>query len=417
MKKFVLILLAALLISTCALSCVAFANDGNTQNATEQTPSSQGLAEFLQALCENSGSARREFIAEQFGSALREQGVPDTVVQRPATVQNGETLLYVCNIEAFLDNGDDSDDCIVIGAHYDSVGEGANDNASGVTAMYGVLQRLAADVSDLPFDVLFVAFDGEEQGLVGSSVYVDSQIAAPVDDVHNGVSLDSVKVMFNIDSIALGQNLYLACENKSTDLADLICAQSSALREKPYGLGVYAGIDFYGYGYYEYVQNSDHTPFRVAGVPTAAIFSGSYNALGYVDDSGVQNTSDDTFANLGNDSLGKIATVADVITRSVTDEYFYDVAQNARRQLVNLDGVYNHLWVSLAVAFVLILLVVFAWLYYRKLQKRAILGTAEVKTNSVFSKPAAEEIFTFQDASEQSKPSDDNADDIFTFKK
>jgi len=39
---------------------------------------------------------------------------------------------------------------------------------------------------------------------------------------------------------------------------------------------------------------------------------------------------------------------------------------------------------------------IFAYNYYKKLQKRAILGNAEVKTSTVFEKPDDDDIFTFR---------------------
>lgn len=61
---------------------------------------------------------------------------------------------------------------IVISAHYDSKDNtlGANDNASGVAALIEcarVLQKV-----ELPFNIQFVLFTGEEKGLIGSRYYL-----------------------------------------------------------------------------------------------------------------------------------------------------------------------------------------------------------------------------------------------------
>ena len=77
------------------------------------------------------------------------------------------------------------------------------------------------------------------------------------------------------------------------------------------------------------------------------------------------------------------------------DSDFAAVCDNAVNQLVNLNLVYTRLYpklVALGLSLVCLLLLV---PYYRKLQKRAIMGTAEVKTSRVFSQPDAEDIFTF----------------------
>jgi len=53
-----------------------------------------------------------------------------------------DNLSYYFNIEAVL-NKDGGEKQIIFGAHYDSEGEGANDNASGVAAMLLILENLS----------------------------------------------------------------------------------------------------------------------------------------------------------------------------------------------------------------------------------------------------------------------------------
>jgi hypothetical protein len=79
------------------------------------------------------------------------------------------------------------DQAIVIGAHYDHVGvgghlsvspervgqihNGADDNASGTSAIIEMARVAAADRSRFPRTLVFVAFAGEERGLLGSAHY------------------------------------------------------------------------------------------------------------------------------------------------------------------------------------------------------------------------------------------------------
>lgn len=308
---------------------------------------------------------------------------------------NGEAVCY--NVEARIESAS-SQSQVIIGAHFDSACDGANDNASGVAALYLTMQSIAG-AAELPFDVVFVAFGGEESGLLGSYDYVESM---------SGSDRENTLVMFNLDSVGGGDNLYVFCENKSTSLANLILANqtgASALVEKPYAMGIYP-IDYYGYGYYEEVQGSDHTPFRLAEVPTVLFFAGNYSGWNYVESSdsskNVMNTSSDTLDNMeqfwGNEFYDKTATVAATLTATLTSSEFLSVAQNARNELVNNDLVFGTLWPTVAVAALLVLCVVFGCLYYRKLQKRAILGTAEAKEQpSVFQKPNVEDIFDLGD--------------------
>ena len=70
-------------------------------------------------------------------------------------------------------NGSASSPPYIVGAHYDTaVGTpGADDNASGVAAVMEIARVLSAHKSDST--LVFVAFDGEEQGLFGSWHYVE----------------------------------------------------------------------------------------------------------------------------------------------------------------------------------------------------------------------------------------------------
>lgn len=93
---------------------------------------------------------------------------------------------------------------LVIGAHYDHLGmggfgslavgeeavhNGADDNASGVAALLAAAERLAADPPARP--IVFVAFTGEEQGLLGSARYATSP-AVPLERTSGMVNLDMV---------------------------------------------------------------------------------------------------------------------------------------------------------------------------------------------------------------------------------
>lgn len=88
-----------------------------------------------------------------------------------------------------------SDSVIVVGAHYDHVdeGDGVIDNWSGASMLPSLYQTVKAEPRTHTF--VFVAFAGEEKGLLGSRFYV------------NGLSLDQVKkidAMVNMDTLGLG---------------------------------------------------------------------------------------------------------------------------------------------------------------------------------------------------------------------
>lgn len=132
---------------------------------------------------------------------------------------NGATIDYtehfarnrrpVRNVVGFLPGSDPSKakQAIVIGAHYDHVGlggrysadpggtgeihNGADDNASGTSAIIEMARAAAADRSRFPRSLVFVAFAGEERGLLGSAHYA-SEPTIPMTDTVLMLNLDMV---------------------------------------------------------------------------------------------------------------------------------------------------------------------------------------------------------------------------------
>ena len=110
---------------------------------------------------------------------------------------------------------------IVIGAHYDHLGlggfgalddpdstgkvhNGADDNASGTTALLEVARRLAG--GGLPRTVVFIAFSGEELGDLGSDYFVK----------HPTIPMDSVYAMLNMDMVGRLRNSKLIVSGAAT---------------------------------------------------------------------------------------------------------------------------------------------------------------------------------------------------------
>ena len=93
-----------------------------------------------------------------------------------------------------------ADQIVVVGAHHDHLGRegshrylGANDNASGVTALLAVAEAIQARSAPPRRTIVFAAFGGEEGGLLGSAYYVQhTPPQLPVDRVVQMVNLDMV---------------------------------------------------------------------------------------------------------------------------------------------------------------------------------------------------------------------------------
>jgi Zn-dependent M28 family amino/carboxypeptidase len=88
----------------------------------------------------------------------------------------------------------ETDEQIVVGAHYDKVsaGTGTIDNWSGAALLASLYQGLASQKRRHTF--VFVAFAGEEQGLIGSEFFVKHM---------SREELGRTKAMVNLDTLGL----------------------------------------------------------------------------------------------------------------------------------------------------------------------------------------------------------------------
>ena len=69
------------------------------------------------------------------------------------------------------------DDLVIVEGHYDSMwGQFSSDNAVGIAVTFGIAKFYAdnADKIEPKYNLKFIGFAGEEQGLLGSSSYIDS---------------------------------------------------------------------------------------------------------------------------------------------------------------------------------------------------------------------------------------------------
>jgi hypothetical protein len=173
----------------------------------------------------------------------------------------------VHNVGGYLPG--DSDEYVIVGAHYDHLGlgeqfslapslagtvhPGADDNASGTA---GVLE-LAHWFTQGPRHkrgILFLTFAGEELGLLGSAYYAD----------HAELPLSKAVAMINMDMIGRLRNnkVYVGGTGSGTTLTPLVK-----------DLAAHDNLDAdisekAGYG------SSDHTSFTVKQVPVLFFFSG-----------------------------------------------------------------------------------------------------------------------------------------------
>jgi hypothetical protein len=165
---------------------------------------------------------------------------------------------------------------VMVSAHYDHIGErgtegdiiynGANDDASGTAAVLAIAEALAA--APPRRSVLFVAFCGEERGLLGSRYYVEHPVR-PLADVVAGVNLE----MLGRPGPADPPVAWLPGSTRS-DLAAWLAAANQGTAAVPF-------IDAFAIGPEEgeAFDRADNYPLALAGVVAHTVSAGSIDEL------------------------------------------------------------------------------------------------------------------------------------------
>uniref|UniRef100_UPI004049CF9B M20/M25/M40 family metallo-hydrolase n=1 Tax=Gelidibacter sp. TaxID=2018083 RepID=UPI004049CF9B len=171
------------------------------------------------------------------------------------------------NVLGYIDNN--AENTIIIGAHYDHLGyggdgslfaskdkaihNGADDNASGVAVMLDLAKKLQnANTNN---NYLFVAFSGEEMGLLGSNYFVKNPT----------LDIKKVNYMINMDMVGrLKQDSTLAVYGVGTTprFKQTLSANNNRFKliENESGVGP-----------------SDHTSFYLADIPVLHFFTGQHS--------------------------------------------------------------------------------------------------------------------------------------------
>lgn len=193
-----------------------------------------------------------------------------------ATAELQRIAVNTQNVVGILPGNDPllSNEYILIGAHYDHLGfggpgsgsrmpdtlaihNGADDNASGVAGMLELAGQLAANKENLKRSIIFMAFGGEEMGLLGAQFFNSTPL----------VALKQVKTMVNLDMIgrldSSARSIMLAGTGTAVGMDSLLSdfEKNSKLsfNHSPEGYGA-----------------SDHASFYASGVPVLFFSTGAH---------------------------------------------------------------------------------------------------------------------------------------------
>jgi len=179
---------------------------------------------------------------------------------------NGDGTITGNNVMGLIDNK--AENTIIIGAHYDHLGfggegslyrdsikaihNGADDNASGVSILLNLAAKLKKKNTNSNY--LFMAFSGEEMGLLGSNYFVKNPT----------LDINKVSYMINMDMVGrLKQDSSLAVYGTGTSpiFKQILKSHNDNFKlvQQESGVGP-----------------SDHTSFYLADIPVLHFFTGQH---------------------------------------------------------------------------------------------------------------------------------------------
>lgn len=180
--------------------------------------------------------------------------------------ENADGTITGTNVIGYINNK--AENTIIIGAHFDHLGyggdgslyrdsiaaihNGADDNASGVAVMLNLIAKLKGNYSNNNY--LFMAFSGEEMGLLGSNYFVKNPT----------IDLKKVNYMINMDMVGrLKKDSTLAVYGTGTSpiFKQVLKSHNENFKliQKESGVGP-----------------SDHTSFYLADIPVLHFFTGQH---------------------------------------------------------------------------------------------------------------------------------------------
>lgn len=144
---------------------------------------------------------------KKYGLAPKgEQGYRQSFEARVRRVVVKDSIRQADNVIGYINN--DAPYTIVIGAHYDHLGDGrqggsrdslgvgeihngADDNASGVAGLLELARHYSGNDIKESFNLLFIAFGAEELGLIGSRYFTENP-TIPLENIHWMLNMDMI---------------------------------------------------------------------------------------------------------------------------------------------------------------------------------------------------------------------------------
>ncbi|WPK13285.1 M28 family peptidase [Lysinibacillus louembei] len=299
MKRIFNLLLTVFIIFSASSTISTASAAENTVNTNEMMATIEVLSKYPRGHHNEEKELARKFITDTFkkyGLTVTTQTF-DTEIFDWEKADKGDNNPFntysAVNIVGTLspNTTEKTKDILIIGAHYDGIKDiqAANDNASGVAVML----ELARLLHNVPTDteIRFIAFDVEEDGLIGSRHYVEQL----------GADSERVIGMLNFDMLAAKKEktvkIYSA-DGQESFLSDLLKSKENYkdIQVREYNSG----------------GTSDHASFHPKAIPNLFF---SHPAV-----HGEYHNENDTIEHISSDMLAYAADAGQVIAREIMSD-------------------------------------------------------------------------------------------------
>ena len=209
----------------------------------------QKLTQNIASVC---GNTPYFIVSDKSLKSKNIKNITFDVTQKLETITSNNICYYIEN--------EQSNKSIYFTAHYDHLGQfgpvtynGANDNASGVALMLTLAEYFQKHKDEIPVNLYFIAFTGEELGMLGSKAFVNDNLY---------MDCDGCDFVINLDLVGTGE--------------DGICVVNGKVFDKE--MSMIQKINEEN-NYFKHIQvrgeacNSDHCPFYKKNIPCLYIYT------------------------------------------------------------------------------------------------------------------------------------------------
>ena len=307
MKKMIIF---ALIIAISVATPIQAMAESVTQSDVEMQPSEQNIEQIIDEITSephpiNSDAIQnvKEYIIQYWGdlgydeiecqkfeyndenneNAIRRSSQADVFLA--PTAENATIDGTGENIIVTKKSSTDMTKNLIISAHYDSAEDsvGANDNGSGVAAVLE-LARILKD-TEMPYNVKFILFSGEEKYMLGSRWYVGNLSEDERKQIIGVINIDTIAEKSDLGYMAMIEG------NKRPDNAEYDDEGLKKLAElnKNSMSELFTPSDRF---FLTMATNSDHYPFALVNIPAVSIVQDWQDGLNVNDSSDVKENMD-----------------------------------------------------------------------------------------------------------------------------